>query len=203
MALNAFLTIPGIKGSARQKTREGKITLVGFDHTVGVKADPKTGFPTAEEAPQVAICTKEFDLASPALHDALHNGTSLGTVTVEFWRMPPAGGPEENHLTIAFTGVRVAYIRTMMKHMRYQDHSLVPEHEQVALAYSGMKVAYKAADGNKESESHVVEAFEDWNGALGDMITDAVKTGAAELASALGGKIKDAAAGAVGGEGGG
>lgn len=202
MALNAFMTIPGVKGSARQKGREGKITLVGFDHTIGAESDPTTGFPTKKVAPHVAVCMKEFDLSSPTLRQGLLDGKTYESATIEFWRMPPTGGPEENHLTMVLSGVKLASIRTVMLHNKPQDLSLIPEYEQVSFSYTGLRCLYKAADGNSDSGNILVDSFKDWNAALGKTITDAVKNSAKDMAAAVGDAVKGAAKDAAGGGGG-
>src|SRR5262249_52885791 len=126
MGMNAFLTLPGIKGSARQKDREGKIVVSGVVHEVVSDLDfaPQTVI-TRRRGPEAIgtvrlvnsvvkagdathkplVVTKDLDQSSPLLHGAMglkdsKSATVFPEVTIEFWRMPPSGGIEENHFTI-------------------------------------------------------------------------------------------------------
>lgn len=153
MALNAFLALSGsktgaIKGSARQKTREGKITVVGYEHFIESARDPKNGAPTDTRHHHALVVTKEIDLASPMLHKAHAANDTMSDFDLQFFRMPPTGGQEENHYTIKLNGAKIAWIRSVMRNNKSQENSLIPELEEVAFTYEQIAWGWKAAEGN-------------------------------------------------------
>lgn len=149
MGMNAFLTIGNIKGSARQQTRQGKIVVAGVVAQVSAELDWKSGRPVADKNTHVPmVITKDIDAASPALHTALKNGNKFNGVMLEFWRMPPGGGTEENHYTIMMDGVQVVGIKTIMVNNRRPDNQLIPEQEELSLSYE--KISYRFTSGGKE-----------------------------------------------------
>lgn len=142
MGMNAFLTLGNIKGSARQKTREGKIVVAGVVAKVNAELDWKTGRPQKDKSKHVPmVITKDIDAASPALHVALKNGNKFNGVTIEFWRMPPTGGMEENYYTIVMDGVQVVGMKTIMVNNRRPENQLIPEQEELSLSFE--KIGYK------------------------------------------------------------
>ena len=142
MGMNAFLTLGNIKGSARQQTRQGKIVVAGVVTQVSAELDWKTGRPEKDKSTHVPmVITKDIDAASPALHVALKNGNKFNGVTLEFWRMPPGGGLEENYYTIVMDGVQMVGVKTIMVNNRRPDNQLMPEQEELSLAYE--KIGYK------------------------------------------------------------
>jgi type VI secretion system secreted protein Hcp len=146
MALQAFLSFEGgvpVKGSAQQKGREGKVVVSGFRHEVVSSIDDK-GLPKSNPRHGPAVILKNFDSASPALHAAHVAGTVFSKATIEFWRMPPRGGMEENYMTIVLQGARVCAYRTCMDDMRRQENQLLPEYEEVSLVYEKIHWKYKA-----------------------------------------------------------
>lgn len=142
MGMSAFLGIPGVTGSARQKHVLGKIVVNGVLGDVQNKTRP-------------LVITKPIDVSSPPLHTALHKGTSWNVVTLEFWRMPPGGGREENYFTMVMNGVQIAGIKTLMPNNRRQENTLMPEQEEVSLCYETIGYAFRSGgkEGGTESES--------------------------------------------------
>ena len=142
MGMNAFLTIGNIKGSARQQTREGKIVVAGVQAKVNAELDWKTGRPQKDKTKHVPmVITKGIDAASPALHVALKNGNRFNGVTIEFWRMPPTGGVEENYFTVVMDGVQVVGMKTIMVVNTRPENLLIPEQEELSLSYE--KIGYR------------------------------------------------------------
>jgi type VI secretion system Hcp family effector len=202
VALNAFLNFEGkIKGSARQKGREGKVTVIGFQHRIGAIPD-SNGFPTKENTPGAVIVTKEFDLASPKLHEALQNGTKFGDVKIEFWRMPPTGGQEENYYTIVLSDAQIASIQSAMLLNKIQENSLIPEHEQVAISYKGISFTFKSAEGASNSGPFMRDKFDDYNDALGAAIKSSIASSAADIGKGIAQQLKSALSELKGGGGG-
>ncbi|MCB9881973.1 MAG: type VI secretion system tube protein Hcp [Planctomycetes bacterium] len=175
MALHAFLTVPNIKGSARQKGREGKIAVVAFKHEVQSDRD-EYGLPKKGPKHGALLVTKQFDLASPGLHGAHANNETFNEVRLEFWRLPPSGGGEENHLTIALGKARIASIRSFMDDVRKPEGSLLSEYEEVAFCYEQIAWSYQSGDGKDSASSTVVERVEEyWDEKFERIVGDAAQ----------------------------
>jgi type VI secretion system Hcp family effector len=182
MALDAFLEISGVKGSARQKTREGQMVVFAVDHAIGSTRD-SSGFPDKAKIARHLVVTKEIDAASPKLQEMAFNGTKIPTAVLRLWRMPPGGGTEENFYTIALGDAKIDSVRTVMLFNRLESQSLLPQYEQVVIAYKNAKFKYSA--GGKEggtdkavateSDMLIYDILEPLNDAAGEAIKDAVK----------------------------
>lgn len=145
MGMNAFLDIPGIKGSARQAHVKDQITVNGVVAEVRADLDWKTGRAVPDQSKhRPLVITKEIDRASPALHTAMKEGKSFDGVKLQFWRMPPGGGREQNYYTISMSGVKVVRIQLHMENARLPANSLLPEQEDVALSYTGISYTFHA-----------------------------------------------------------
>ncbi|MBL8696295.1 MAG: type VI secretion system tube protein Hcp [Planctomycetes bacterium] len=150
----AFLEIPGIKGSARQKHVLEKIVIQGVSaETYAVpnwitgKPDPEDLLKKAEGKKfktrhKVMVLTKPIDKASPKLYEALTNADTFNNVFLYFWRMPPGGGVEQNYYTIRMNGVQVAGIRVIMPNNRMQINELMPEQEELLLTYTAVEYIF-------------------------------------------------------------
>lgn len=159
--MNAFLEIPDVKGSARQKHVLGKIVINGM--TALVAADPnwKTGKPEKDKnkhKPMVLI--KEIDRASTKLYTALKNATTYDNVRLEFWRMPPGGGTEQNYYTIKMDGVQIAGLRLLMPNNRFSINELMPEQEELMLTFTSISYSFSAGgkEGGTDSKENAVSA---------------------------------------------
>jgi len=195
MALDAFLTVPGLKGSARQKTREGKSHVVSANHHIeqtdaGVVHRPFT-------------VRKPLDAMSPGLAAALIDGKTLGMVTVEHWRMPPAGGQEENYYTVFLDGAKVIGIKQSMPYTNMEATAQLAEYEEVSFTYSNISFRFKGADGGEQKtgpfpakefmadeEAMIVKFFGDkskeFAKSIGTAVADAIKAHAKEAAGGAG-----------------
>lgn len=188
MALDAFLTVPGLKGSARQKGREGKSHVTSASHHMeqteaGLVHRPFT-------------VRKPLDQMSPGLGAALTDGKALGMVTVEHWRMPPTGGQEENYYTVFLGDAKVVGIKQSMPYTKMEATSQLAEYEEVSFSYANISWQYKSADGQPRTgpfaakeflaseEAMVIkfvgEKFKALAKDIGTAVTDAVKAQAKE-----------------------
>ncbi len=182
MALDGFLEIDGIKGSARQKGREGQMVVFAVDHAIGSTRDA-SGYPDKKKLARHMVITKEIDIASPKLQEAAQKGTEIKTAVLRLWRMPPSGGTEENFYTIALGDVKVDSVRTVMIFNRLESQSLLPQYEQVVLAYKNAKFKFESGgkqggtDSKTTSESAmlVYDMIEPLNDAAGDVLKAAMK----------------------------
>lgn len=146
MGMNAFLEIPGVKGSARQQHVKDLITVHGVVAEVRADLSWTTGRPEPDKSKHKPIViTKEFDLASPALQTALKVGTTFEHVRLQFWRMPPGGGREEAYYTIRMSEVKVVDIQLDMPNNRRPENDLLPELEHVSFSYTGISYTFAAA----------------------------------------------------------
>ncbi len=162
MTLAAFLTLSGttgnVRGSARQKGREGKIFVTAFDHTIlaerqGPSLVDPLGMPTSKRRHGVFIITKPLDRSTPFLHRAHSLGAPFSSFVLECWRIPPAGGGpsgvnEENHWTVTLEGARIATIRTLLANVRIPLNAPLPEHEEVEFTYDKIQFKWQALTGN-------------------------------------------------------
>jgi type VI secretion system secreted protein Hcp len=145
MGMNAFLEIPGVKGSARQQHVKDLITVHGVVAEVRADLSWTTGRPEPDKSKHKPIViTKEFDLASPALQTALKVGTTFEHVRLQFWRMPPGGGTEEPYYTIRMSEVKVVGIQLDMPNNRRPENDLLPELEHVSFSYTGISYTFAA-----------------------------------------------------------
>lgn len=152
MGLNAFLGIPGVKGSAKQKHVEGKIVVHAVSGEALAELNWKSGRPEKEKFKyKPLVVTKPIDVSSPALHTALHYGTEWDVVELEFWRMPPAGGPEEKYFKIGMFEVCVMSIKTLLYNNRKPENVLLPEFEEVTFVFNGIGYSYDSKDGTSTS----------------------------------------------------
>lgn len=143
----AFLEIPGIKGSARQKHVLEKIAIQGVAAEVYAVPNWVTGKPDPDgllggagkkvkTRHKPMILTKEIDKASPLLYEALESAETYNNVFLYFWRLPPGGGAEQNYYTIRMSGVQVAGVRVIMPNNRFAANELMPEQEELLLTYT-------------------------------------------------------------------
>jgi type VI secretion system Hcp family effector len=165
MGMSGFISFPGITGSARQKHAAGKIVVAAVTAEVNAELDWRTGRPEKEKAKhKMLVFTKDIDVASPALHTALHHGNSFDKVTLELWRMPPGGGTEENYYTITMRKVQVAAIKTVMVNNRKPENTLVPEQEEVSLVFESIEHGFQSGgkaggtDSSTKSKSDDMKA---------------------------------------------
>jgi len=155
MGLNAFLGIPGVKGSAKQKHVEGKIVVHGVSSEVMAELNWKSGLPQKEKYKyKPIVITKPIDVSSPALHTALQYGTEWDVVELEFWRMPPAGGREEKYFKIGLFEVNVMSIKTLMYNIQKPENVALPEFEEVTFVYNGIGYSYNSEDGTPGGSSN-------------------------------------------------
>lgn len=145
MAMNAFLTVPGIKGSARQKGREGKITVLAATHEVVADLHPVSGLPMGTSKHKYLVVSKEVDLATPKLHAAIGKPLTNDAVVLEFWRMPPTSGVEEIFYSIGLENAQIVSIRLVMPDGRLPGNSPIPEYEEVAFTYTGIQFGFRSA----------------------------------------------------------
>jgi type VI secretion system secreted protein Hcp len=161
MTLAAFLSLTTqwgpVHGSARQKNRERKIFVSGFDHVIQSQRytdEPLTtpGMPSTKRYHGGFVITKPIDRSTPILHRMMAVGEPAQSWKMECWRIPPAGGGpsgvnEENHWKVTLEGARIATIRTVLANVRIPLNSPLPEYEEVEWTYDTIKFEWEALTG--------------------------------------------------------
>lgn len=142
----AYLQIPDIKGSARRNDVMGKIAVAGVSHQINSVLDTVTGEPTGKVKHQALIVTKECDVASPRLYQAMEEGRTFDKVQLDFFRMPDDGG-DDNYASVVMEGVRVAFIRLVMPNNLKMENQELPAYEEVGLAYQRIQWKWHASVG--------------------------------------------------------
>jgi type VI secretion system Hcp family effector len=163
MGLNAFMTIDGIKGSARQKHVEGKCVVHGVRSDAAAEIDEEAGFPKKGYKYSPLVVTKQVDVASPKIHAAMHLGTALSRVTIDFWRMPPPGGAEERYYTIVLHDVYVMAVKTVMHNIQRPENMQLPLFEDVTFVFGEVEYEYGGCDfksGERKTSSRPKTAAE-------------------------------------------
>lgn len=165
MGLNAFMSMTGIMGSARQKHAEGKSVVHGVSGDAVAETDWKSGRPDKGFKYKPLVVTKAVDRATPPLHGVMNLGKVIPRVEIEFWRMPPPGGAEEKYFTIKLTDVYVMSIKTVMYNNQRPEYAMLPLFDEVTLVFDKVEYAYSGADfksGDKVSSQsrQLTAAFE-------------------------------------------
>jgi type VI secretion system Hcp family effector len=135
MANHAFLLVPGWKGTAFIKGREGQSPVIAVDHEVG---DGKH---------KPIKITKFLDQVSPLFHQAQSSCEVLPSVGLNLYHMPQSGD-EKNYCSITLSQVQVVAIRTFMPPVLEPAYNNVHEWEEVTLLYGGIDVKYHAPRPN-------------------------------------------------------
>jgi type VI secretion system Hcp family effector len=150
----AFLTIPGIKGSARQSHVLEQIAIQAVSAETIAVPDWKTGKPASEgllsqsagagvkTRHKLMTLTKPIDRASAALYESMDSGSKFDGVVLAFWRLPPGGGGEQNYYRIKMDGVQIAGVRLAMPNNRVAGNEFFPEQEEVLLTYTHVEYVY-------------------------------------------------------------
>lgn len=186
MAMTGYLAVDGIKGSARPSHAKGKSTVIAVAHDIDTGPDGKSRH-------RPFVVTKEIDAASPGLHKAQAEGRALNSVGIDFWRMPPAGGPEENYYSVVLSKAKVVSIRTVMANSRAADSAQMPDVEEVGFSYESINWNFKGKNdaGGTASENEVGV------NPAPDRLEEMARTVLVDAATKLGEAVKAAAATAV------
>lgn len=148
MALNAYMRLKGshqgdIKGDVTQAGREESILVVGFNHAVTVPTGPD-GIATGKYQHEPLIVTKNIDIATPGLMNALVSHEEIEDFELRLWRPRPAGA-EEQWYTIQFDYGKVVDIRYEMLNNKYPENMKHEEYEYVSFVYKTIIWTYEDA----------------------------------------------------------
>lgn len=194
MALDGFLTVPGLKGSARQKGREGKSHVVSAAHHM---EQTETGL-----VHRPFTVRKPLDGMSPGLAAAMAEGKELAMVTVEHWRLPPTGGGEENYYTVYLGKAKVVGVKQSMPYNKMDGTSQLAEYEEVSFTYQNISWRYKSGtDDQKTGPVEAKEFMADEEAFVVKYVGDKFKELAADIGTAVADAVKAQAKDAAGGAG--
>ena len=144
----AFLSIPGVPGSARQQHVREQIAIAGVVAETVVVSEWTSAKPNTliaykatstrkvETRHKAMVLTKQIDFSSPILYGMMKAGEKIDGVALAFWRLPAGGGGEQNFFTMKLDGVQVAGVRLLMPNNKMPGNELFPEQEELLLTYT-------------------------------------------------------------------
>lgn len=143
MALNAYLRIRGekqgeIQGSVTQKGREGRILVIGANHSIESPRDVASGLPTGVRAHEPFVILKEVDRSTPLLYNILVNNENIAEWELQFWQPGPEG-QEINHYTVKLSNARIANIDFVMPNNKDPNLMKRAEYEEIAFTYRNIQ----------------------------------------------------------------
>jgi type VI secretion system Hcp family effector len=157
MPLPAYLVMDPIKGgfnppqSAHPNLRKlnGSMVVTAVVHEVGND--------DAGVVHGLVKVTKDFDLATPRLQNAMAERRKFPTAFLHFFRTGRGGEfTEEPSLTISLTGVRIVSTRLEHPSVRNPDTQNLPEQETIDLSYESIKWEAKGPQGKGSDSSELV-----------------------------------------------
>ena len=147
MALNAYLTIPGIQGPVTLNNRVGTILVFGVAHSIATPIDINGVMAGVYTSRPFAI-TKELDVTSPTLYTALTNYQNLSPdpnnpLTIDFWtpilNPIPGNDGEAIFYTISLTNATIVSINFSMNNNLQPLNVNMPPLEVVTFTYSSIQ----------------------------------------------------------------
>jgi type VI secretion system secreted protein Hcp len=162
MALNAYLKLKGqkqgeIKGSVTQKGREGRIMVIAVSHEIVSPRDSASGQATGKRQHKPFVITKELDMSTPLLYNALVNNENITTWELKFFtpQLQSAGGAgaEVNHYTVKLTNAHIVDIKSVMLNNKNPELVRYAVYEEVAFTYQ--KIEWTWVVGS-------ITAMDDW-----------------------------------------
>lgn len=160
MALNAYLHLKGqkqglIKGSVTQKGREEKIMVIAVSHEIISPRDPQSGLPTGKRMHKHFVITKELDMSTPLLYNALVNNENITEWELQFWapQVRAAAGAEVHNYTVKLTNASIADIKFIMPNNKNPELAKFAEYEEIAFTYQ--KIEWTWTKGG-------ITASDDW-----------------------------------------
>lgn len=152
-AANAYLTVSGekqgqIKGGVIQKGKEGSIAVYQLRHEITSPRDAASGQATGKRIHKPLVITKEIDMASVKLLNALVTNENLKQVVINFWQPGSTGtkgvsGIETNYYRISLTNAAIANISQELPNPNPAEIKY-PSLERVEFVYQKIEWQYLA-----------------------------------------------------------
>jgi type VI secretion system secreted protein Hcp len=154
MPARFYMTVEGevsgkIDGECQRKGFEKTIECLAFNHEVLSPRDPHTGQSTGHRMHKLLTITKEFDLASPLLFQALVKNEKLTAVEMKFYR-PSTSGVEQHYFTVKLTNAFVASVKPWIPNVLDPEKKSFTNMEDVSFVYS--KIDWTHEVGGKAAE---------------------------------------------------
>jgi len=163
MALNAYLKLKGqkqgaINGSVTQKGRENSIMVIAVSHSIVSPRDAASGLPSGKRMHKPYVITKELDMATPLLYNALCQNENISEWQLQFWTTAyndrtQSVGSEMQHFTVKLTNASICAIDFRMANNKHPDLMKFNEFEEVAFVYQ--KIEWTWIKGG-------ITAMDDW-----------------------------------------
>jgi type VI secretion system secreted protein Hcp len=157
MPMPCYVSITGekqqkIKGSSEVQGHKEKILVQGVEHLIDIPKSQQTGLPVGKRIHQGMTLTKEVDMSSPLLFQALNEGEQLKEVVLQFYRITKEG-KEENYYSIKLENAALVSIRTWVPNVLLPDFKQMGHMEDVVMTYR--KITWTWHDGG-------IESTDDW-----------------------------------------
>jgi type VI secretion system secreted protein Hcp len=138
-----------IKGTARQKGREGLILVMAISHEIVSPRDAATGMATGKRQHQPIVITKEVDIATPLLNQIMVENTPITEAIFNFYGTDPTNpipGLETNIYSIILQNVFISRIELTLHNLLEDQKRNAPLVEKVSFVYS--QIEWKWTNGN-------------------------------------------------------
>ncbi len=155
MPMPAHMEITGNKqgailGSCEMEGREETMLVYDMDHTIHIPRDPQSGLPSGKRIHGPLKVVKEFDKASPKIHQALVSGEKLESVIINWYRINPMG-EEENYYRHTLETAIIVSARKYMPMAFISKNEPYRHMEEVLFTYDKIKWEW-IVGGSVESE---------------------------------------------------
>jgi len=151
----AFMFVDGIDGESNVKNQDKAIEVLAFDHEVAKEVDPlDCSKVKSDRRHGVATVTKNFDKATPLLHQKLCEGGTIGKIEIKWYRQPQGGGSDpEHYFTHTFTDCIITRLQPQMHNAL---DPMAREYGHMELMSWGYKqLAWKSESGGTEYTDEV------------------------------------------------
>jgi type VI secretion system secreted protein Hcp len=145
-----------IKGTARQKGREGQILVMAVNHEIDSPRDAATGRPRGKRQHQAIVITKELDRTTPILHQIMVENIPITEATLSFYGTDPTStfpGQETNIYSIILHNVFISRIELTLHNLLEDQKRNANLVEKVSFGYS--QIEWKWTNGN-------ISAHDNW-----------------------------------------
>ena len=138
-----------IKGTARQKGREGLILVMAVNHEVASLIDIATGNPRGKRQHQPMVITKEVDNSTPILNQIMVENIPITEAVLSFYGPDPANtftGQETNTYSIILRNVSITRIEITLHNLLEDQKRNANLVERVSFIYK--QIEWKWTNGN-------------------------------------------------------
>lgn len=148
MPIPAYMKISDFPGSVEVQGREDTVEVLGFDHTVHIPVDVKTGKSVGNRVHGEFIVTKNFDKASPKLYNFMCDGKKIPEVVLTWYERDEESGEEKEYYKHTMENAKIVKIEALMDDVDDKSKEHYNHREKVSFQYEKMTWAY--LDGNVE-----------------------------------------------------